>query len=80
VRKTIVRAFIADFYSSLMVFLLKWLLIGLVYILGAFIGFVGWINALVIAAMEAFLHLRHLHKESEELGDAWRKVGNIPKS
>jgi hypothetical protein len=73
----VMRVVGAIFSSSVVAFLLKWLLILFVYGLGAFIGFVGWLNALVVTVMETSLHLLHIYKGGKEVGDAVEEVGKI---
>jgi hypothetical protein len=68
------------FWSGLMAWLLKWTLIGCLYILGAVAGFIGWINVVVIATMEWFLHVRHIYTGSREAKEAAKSVGEVFKS
>jgi hypothetical protein len=53
---------------------LKWLLIGLVAILGAAVGFVTWIDGIAIAVIEAFLRVHHIYKAGEEVKEAASEI------
>jgi hypothetical protein len=62
-------------------FPLKYLLIGLVSVLGAAVGFIAWIDGIVIAVMEVFLHVHHVYKAGAEVKEAasdLRKSGRAP--
>lgn len=49
---------------------LKWLLLGLVAVLGTVLGFISWIDGIVILVIEAFLRIHHIYKAAEDVKDA----------
>ena len=52
--------------SGFVGFPLKWLLMGLTAAFGAAMGFVLWIDAMVIAIIELFLRIREVRREFAE--------------
>jgi hypothetical protein len=60
--------------------ILKWILIGLVEAFGLALGFIGWVDAIILIAMEWAVRLVHLYKGSLEVGEAAKKVGEAFKN
>lgn len=60
--------------TGLVSFGLKWLLIGMMYALGAAFGFVSWINLTIITTIEAFLHLHHVMKDGAEVKEVIKEI------
>jgi hypothetical protein len=61
-------------FSFLVAWPLKWLLIGLVAVLGAAVGFVTWIDGIVIVVIEAFLRIHHIYKAGDEVKEAASEI------
>jgi hypothetical protein len=58
------------FGTTALVFVLRLLLLGLTLTLGAALGFLAWINGIVMGAVAGWLHLRHLRHDFETVKDA----------
>jgi hypothetical protein len=66
--------------SGLVAFPLKMILLGLTAAFGMAMGFVIWINAMIIGIIELFLVLHHVHKGASAVKEAAKEAAQVIKS
>jgi hypothetical protein len=66
--------------SGLVAFPLKMILLGLTAAFGMAMGFVIWINAMIIGVIELFLVLHHVHKGASAVKEAAKEAAEVIKS